>query len=506
MAVIDLNQAIMSFTEMFKNLNQQSVEMVGIVVQWMRAVPHENSEDVIFHEYTLHDVECPKDIKVITTNTNYNPGNFSIDYFGINYESPLELSIDIQTWENVFGTDSMPQQHDVVYVGKMNCLYEVASSTIDYGFANQETGYKIQLTKWNPRANVRLNQGVEDTINNLTESEQELFGEEISKDIADIVDDEEISQMLNTSVDSHDIFKSVDIDSVFEEDIDTNNNTVARSYYDMRYSKQSIFYKTGDSVDIVSKKPHRYFSCWFKIIPQGTQTYKIGNLLNEEGKYYLIGTNIKEGTEIILKRGALLQLHGTTHKVASINGEERLMVTFNNSEFKALTKKITNWNNNLTMSVAGANNIHPLLMGRYKGECNFNISIVDNSVVIIKFGNSYKKISINELPLNQWCSIGINLGKESNVCVFTMNDKKVLGLSQMIELGDMENVFDVGEFYITESNTQLTNIRYYQTTKKVEVNAIEKDLNSQLMQNNSDAIIADIAAVSNKSPYIAEQR
>ena len=35
---------------------------------------------------------------------------------------------------------------------------------------------------------------------------------------------------------------------------------------------------------------------------------------------------------------------------------------------------------------------------------------------------------------------------------------------------------------------------------------MEKDINSQLARNNSDAVIIDNAAVPNKSPYIAEQR
>ena len=90
--------------------------------------------------------------------------------------------------------------------------------------------------------------------------------------------------------------------------------------------------------------------------------------------------------------------------------------------------------------------------------------------------------------------------------LFTKNDKQELILTQKAELGDLSNDFNVGEFYIPQSDTFLTNIRLYQTKEHVGENIMEKDINSQLAINNSDAVIIDNAAVPNKSPYIAEQR
>ena len=511
MSVIDLNQTLMSFVEMYKQLNQTASEIGGIDTHWMRAIPHENSEDVIFHEYTLHDVECPKVVRVVATNSSYNPGNFNIDYFGINYEAPLEIVIDTKTWTSVYGEDCMPQQHDIVYFDPLNCLYEVASSTIEYGFASQETGFKVQLTKFNPRANVRLNPGVEDTINDLTVSEQELFGEQISRDIADIVDEEETSQMLNTSEPNQDKFKTVDLESINIKDIDTKDNTVARSYYDLRYMEKSIIYNNGDVVQKSSRKPYRFFSCWFNLCPTTEpKEMQIDSLEYEKGKYYLngdiVGKNLKDGTEIKINRGAFLHLNAIVNKTATLGGKERYLVTFNNSEFRDMTKKVTNWNQNLTVSTTEPSDIHSMLLGRTEGECNFNISLVGDSVLLIKFGNKMKKVGIAPIPRGEWCAICLNLGEQSDMCLFTKNSKQELILTQKAEMGDLSNDFNVGEFYIPQSDTFLTNIRLYQSKGHVEENIMEKDINSQLARNNSDAVIIDNAAVPNKSPYIAEQR
>jgi hypothetical protein len=81
-------------------IQNAAAEMVGTSTLWARATPVENSEDVVLQEYTLSHVglECPKPITVIIANPDYNPGNFIIDEFGLNYESNLELHITINDW------------------------------------------------------------------------------------------------------------------------------------------------------------------------------------------------------------------------------------------------------------------------------------------------------------------------------------------------------------------------------------------------------------------------
>ena len=53
-------------------------------------------------------LECPQALKVLTANSDYNPGNFTVDLFGINYDAPLEVQVTITDWEKVFGNNTMP--------------------------------------------------------------------------------------------------------------------------------------------------------------------------------------------------------------------------------------------------------------------------------------------------------------------------------------------------------------------------------------------------------------
>jgi len=48
-----------------------ATSIVGIDCSWCRLLPYDNGEDVIVQEYTLHQYECPKSIKLILTNTAY---------------------------------------------------------------------------------------------------------------------------------------------------------------------------------------------------------------------------------------------------------------------------------------------------------------------------------------------------------------------------------------------------------------------------------------------------
>lgn len=59
-------------------------------------------------EYTLSNVECPRELKVITEKTDYNVGSYNVDLWGISFEAPLEICINIPTWESIYGTGTAP--------------------------------------------------------------------------------------------------------------------------------------------------------------------------------------------------------------------------------------------------------------------------------------------------------------------------------------------------------------------------------------------------------------
>ena len=78
---LNLQDMAASAYNIINMLNTEASNLVGLDALWCRATPEINSEDIILQEYTLTNigVECPKIIKVLVTDSNYNPGNFTVD-------------------------------------------------------------------------------------------------------------------------------------------------------------------------------------------------------------------------------------------------------------------------------------------------------------------------------------------------------------------------------------------------------------------------------------------
>ena len=147
---IDINEIIKSAYSTVLETQQAATETVGIKCIWARATPVINSEDVILQEYTLTEVglECPQTIRAIVSNTDYNPGEYTIDLFNLQFVQPLEINVTIQEWNNVFGNNTMPQKGDVLYIDIYHKLFEVQSSELLYTIAALPTYYKVILSKY----------------------------------------------------------------------------------------------------------------------------------------------------------------------------------------------------------------------------------------------------------------------------------------------------------------------------------------------------------------------
>lgn len=115
---ININEMAQSAYSIIQNLQQQAVNMVGLDALYFRATPQANSEDaVVFQEYTLYNVEdCGHTIKVIMSDTSYQPGDYTVGLFGVNYQPIQELQIPISEWQNVYGKDCQPQRGDIIYI------------------------------------------------------------------------------------------------------------------------------------------------------------------------------------------------------------------------------------------------------------------------------------------------------------------------------------------------------------------------------------------------------
>ena len=108
--VLNINDMAASAFNIIEELSRVATNFVGLDSLYCRATPQINSEDIVLQEYTLTNLglECPKMIKVLTSNADYNPGNFTVDLFGVNYEATLEINIPISNRNDVFGANTLP--------------------------------------------------------------------------------------------------------------------------------------------------------------------------------------------------------------------------------------------------------------------------------------------------------------------------------------------------------------------------------------------------------------
>lgn len=106
--ILDLNKMAASIYNTVLKMQESATQMVGIDALWCRAIPHQESADVVIQEYTLSNVECPRAIKVISDKTDYQAGTYNVDLWGVSFEAPFEISVNITTWESVYGKGSAP--------------------------------------------------------------------------------------------------------------------------------------------------------------------------------------------------------------------------------------------------------------------------------------------------------------------------------------------------------------------------------------------------------------
>ena len=504
--MFNLNTFARSFYNKALIINQQIAQKTGLNTYWMRAIPDSKGADVIFHEYTLYNVDCPVQLKIVPANPSFDPGKFNLELFGLDYDSPFEIQIDKLTWKAAFTQTVMPQKGDIVYIEILNCLFEVASSTVMYTYSELETGFKVDLQKYTPRADRREN-GVKDTIDDMTTGESRLFGDKISEEVSDMVDNDQLDQQAGTF--QNDSYKSCDLRSIVMEDLG-----FASSYYNMYKTSQSIIYKSGDTISKTDELPYRYFSVHFRINDKDeTEAVKLENEITRKNgvtTFEMKSTlSMVNGQKVDFSRGSSITIEGIVSGTVKGNDSiPRYLIAFSTTDVNVLKRKFTNWYSSALRATKSA--ITPLLLGKTDGNTVFNISIVGNSEIYIKIGSTEKIISISAgIPTNEWIGCGINLMPSGDLYLFRGNSDSSLGnmfFKTSVDILQLEDTIRIGTFYITESNSFLTNIRLYKISDIVDENTVLKDLSSKFVYNNSVAVINDSAVIPNVSPYIGSMK
>lgn len=508
----DINKIIASAYKTALELQNAATTTVGTDCLWARATPVINSEDVVLQEYTLSQVglECPQHMKVIIGNPDYNPGNYIIDDFGLNYETNLEVNITIDEWKSHYGQDTQPQQHDVVYVQIYHKLFEVKSANVIYSLAALPTHFKCIMSKYNPTMSRKETAEFRESVEDLTISQEELFGDLISQQAADNNADVETSYNNTTWVDPQ---KEYDIDSIIVEQIfGSHNNLISNAFYNFKIANKNIKYNDDLIYEVSAERNHLIYSCWFKYNTDIKES-KISafKLLRKEPQYWYfrIATSLKLeiGDSVTITRGSLLKVNGTV-ALLEPDCEDGPTIQIKTKDILKANKKLTNWY------------INPSVLKIYKYD-SINLlsgfNEIDNMLFNLSYNNTELYIQINDmiktipvsLSSDTWYYILFDISPD-NIRTIINKVKQQEYHKYIDELCFDENIsielddFTVSYFMILNmgKDINMCNIRLYENEYEIgDLSA--QDMYHPVTQNSSKLILVDTPNVPNKNIFVS---
>lgn len=506
--VASIQEAAAKFVnDILGSLNSAATEVAGVDVMWFRLQPDKRSQDVIFQSYTLYGVEdCPLSLKAMYSDNSYDDAAITYNIMGINFNVPMTLDIALETWKTATGDDgTIPQKGDIVFIPMTRKLMEVASMQPVKQLGGQLTSYKVNLSIYTPTRSRIVGEQLKDSIESSTTNLMEKFGEDIHKNIEDIVDDNQLSLFDSTTKDKH---KKVtpssttdsimlDVRTIVSENIVIDGHTVARNYYNLD-SDVSKIVEYSES-DTISTENERCLSCWFRI--NETKNTSIKNIKgsisisNENGEYFMdtsVGKKFAKNENVVVKRGSII-IPGIviSNSRIKVNGD---LIT-------KLNKSVPQWSNMPGYAITSDS-----VIGLLNSDV-FNISVKGRSMISISTHEEESLISLTEeIKTDKWYGVIVNFGDNFSVDLYTVVNDKLTRVSSSDNIpNEIYESIEIEKYYINSSNGSLTNIRLYNSYNK-DIDKQLIDLVSYNIRNDHNAIINDSADTYLNKEYKGRQR
>jgi len=504
--VFDIN-IMLKAAQNYNKLNESVNRMIGSEVRWFRSIPQQRSRDVIFQEYTLSNVDdTPLCIKVMLTDGNFPDSKYNYDLMGLEYEIPLEIQIDKRYWESIAGHGTAPQKKDIVYFAIPNKLYQVESSFLSRGFMEQETAWKLNLRKYSPESSRREGEALQQTINQYTTSTDEIFGDMQNQDINKIVNDRQNSPFNSTERDKYKILNTGL--NIITSQLDIYGIRVAESYYDMKSSTEdiAITYSISDSIN---KDEDRCLSVWMRpnanINKEYSVNYILPILIPVEANFEIVSTGVKFniGDVVSIYRQGAINLYATCLDDNLFYIEPTIL--------RYLESIRIDWYNLKNFKIKLETPINLLHGINVVGTTGISLDVYSNQFIKFVFSNQhYVAILPEKLQNGDWHGFILNVGNswgQFNLYIWKQQDidsiTKLYNLyyeTLRVSSGEIS----ISNYHIFKSNSDITNIRWYNATLEEEKQVNE--LLSYFIKDGDKSIINDLADPRYKSPYIAKQR
>jgi hypothetical protein len=183
---------------MFQELSFFTNQLYGHQVVYFRTLPESDSGDYVFKEWTLYKNIDRKCIKVMVKDNAFPDNMPKFTEFGIDFQLPFEVEIDHKYFQSIFGASSEPRKRDFLYFPLLNRMFEIQGSYLHRGLMMSPTFWKIQLKKYNPNIDMLLMDDTRTFLDNVITNAEQLFGEEVKKDIKDATMPDQYAKITTT--------------------------------------------------------------------------------------------------------------------------------------------------------------------------------------------------------------------------------------------------------------------------------------------------------------------
>ena len=238
-----------------QQLSDSVVCMFGIPIYYIRVTPQTSSADYTFKEYSLHNVDSIKQIKLMIPDGQMPSSNPKLTEFDFDWEIDWETELSKSQFAAAFGDTAFPKQRDLIYIPMMKRMWEVNSAYDEKneGLMWRSTTWKLALVKYNEKTNVDHNI-FEDIIDGWVEKTYEdTFGEIERNEQERLVGAAPLSSPMFAATNLYNIFMEDAVRKQYTKDDVTildkiychRSSIVARNIYKFKNDNGCVTYQKG---------------------------------------------------------------------------------------------------------------------------------------------------------------------------------------------------------------------------------------------------------------------
>jgi len=229
--------------------------MIGIPCYYFRVLPDQDTSDLTFKEYVLHNVEDVKYIKLVTQDGEMPSSRPMMTDFDFDWDTDWEVEVGKSMFAQAFGDTAFPKQRDFIYIPMMKRMWEVNSAYDEKreGFMWRPTTWKLGLVKFNEKTNVNQNdfsEIIDGWLVNKYEDfhENELIEQERESGTTQTETPKYAATNLYNIFISDSIRKSItesEKSNIIQRQYNQKANVVARNAYDFKEEDSIMTYQKG---------------------------------------------------------------------------------------------------------------------------------------------------------------------------------------------------------------------------------------------------------------------